>query len=487
MSELPKNDPANEVYFAQLLADGYSVADITGEARIDLAEHLERTRSFFRRFVVVGDAEADAVALWVAHTYVFETARATPYLNFWSPEVGSGKTTALEVLETISRAGLTADDLSGAALFRLVESRRPTLLFDEVDAVFGKKNSDSTEDLRKILNSGYKAGKRVLRCERSGNAIELKEFDPYCPKATAGLHELPGTLAHRSIPISMKPPRADEMHEDFDPEEVEQETAAIRARFDLWAEAAEESLRDPLLKPSKLPELDARRNEIWRSLLRIADLAGERWPQSGRTAAVELSGGDRRNDEASLGIQLLGDIKQVFADERMACTELTAALNDLEDSRWGSWNDGGGIKTRELGRRLKPYGIRAKPIRIDGERKGNGYEREQFDDAFSRYLPQETGTTGTSDSQTQKTAVCEPVQASPVPVSEKPANPHGQTDVPVVPVEIRGNGGKGRNPLPGDDDFLEAIAAAHLAGHITTGEALDRERTHKLVMEARPG
>jgi hypothetical protein len=41
--------------------------------------------------------------------------------------------------------------------------------------------------------------------------------------------------------------------------------------------------------------------------------------------------------------------------------------------------------------------------------------------------------------------------------------------------------------LPGDDDFLEAIAAAHLAGHITTGEALDRERTHKLVMEARPG
>ena len=34
-----------------------------------------------RRFIVLGELEADAVARWLAHTYVYETAPATPYLN----------------------------------------------------------------------------------------------------------------------------------------------------------------------------------------------------------------------------------------------------------------------------------------------------------------------------------------------------------------------------------------------------------------------
>jgi len=52
------------------------------------------------------------------------------------------------------------------------------------------------------------------------------------------------------------------------------ETALLRSRFKAWAQAAEPELRDARLKPPKLPGLDARRNEIWRILFRIADLAG---------------------------------------------------------------------------------------------------------------------------------------------------------------------------------------------------------------------
>jgi AAA domain-containing protein len=43
----------------------------------------------------------------------------------------------------------------------------------------------------------------------------------------------------------------------------------------------------------------------------------------------------------------------------------------------------------------------------------------------------------------------------------------------------------GRTPLPGDDDFLDYIAAVHLARHITTGEALEREQSHALRLRAR--
>ena len=218
----------------------------------ELAQLLEETRTFFRRFIVVGEHEADAVALWVAHSYVFATARATPYLHLWSPEAGSGKTTALEVLEVVAHKGLTADDLSGAALFRLIEARHPTLLLDEVDGVFGKKGSEAAEDHRKILNSGYRAGKRVFRCGGK-NFTELDEFDVDRPKALAGLNEIPGMLAHRSIPIAMKPPRSGDSYDDFDSEEAEAAASYLRGTFELWAEAAEGDLRDPRLKPAKLP------------------------------------------------------------------------------------------------------------------------------------------------------------------------------------------------------------------------------------------
>jgi len=411
-------------------------ASVPAEWDGDLAQLLEHAHRFFRRYVVVDDHEADAVALWVAHTYVFETARATPYLNFWSPEVGSGKTTALEVLEVICHGGLTADDLSGAALFRLVETRRPTLLFDEVDGVFGKKNSDSAEDLRKILNSGYKAGKRVFRCG-GATRTELQEFDPYCPKATAGLNELPGTLAHRSIPIAMKPPLPSEPYHDFDPEETEQEVAVLRALLKAWAESAEGTLRDPELKPAKLPELDARRNEIWRVLFRIADLAGGRWPAAARCAALALSAGDRRAEEASARIKLLGDIRGLFDEERMSCASLVDALNADEEMPYGGWSDGAGIKTRELGKKLGPYGIHAQKIRF-GDRTLNGYYRTQFEDAWARYLPNFGFQTGTPEQMAQpsrKTAENKPEHLADVPVEKNGANPHGYAKCSGVPVE----------------------------------------------------
>jgi Protein of unknown function (DUF3631) len=203
------------------------------------------------------------------------------------------------------------------------------VLLDEVDGVFGKRASDVAEDHRKLLNSGYRKGKQAIRCGGRNNT-ELQYFNVFCPKALAGLNELPGTLAHRAIPIAMQPPRPDDSYEDFDPEEVEEEAAMLREHLQEWAARAESDLLDPALKPAKLPELDARRNEIWRILFRVADLAGGRWPDAARDAAGQLSGGDRRADEASAGIKLLGHVRGVFEDERMSCAALVEALNDDE-------------------------------------------------------------------------------------------------------------------------------------------------------------
>ena len=91
-----------------------------------LGDLLGQTQQFVRSFVVVDEHQLTATALWNAHTYVYDCARATPYLHPHSPEPGSGKTTLLDVLEVTARNAIQADNLTEAVLFRLIDksSRR---------------------------------------------------------------------------------------------------------------------------------------------------------------------------------------------------------------------------------------------------------------------------------------------------------------------------------------------------------------------------
>lgn len=422
-----------------------------------LAAQLEKTVVFARRFVVVGRHELTAIALWNAGTYGFEAARATPYLHPHSPEPGSGKTTLLDVLELTARQAVQADGLSEAALYRLIAKVRPTLLFDEVDAVFGKRHSDSTEGIRQVLNSGYRKGKKVWRCVPPAHDVE--PFDVYCPKALSGLNELPGTLAHRAIPIAMQPPLPTDVYEELDPEDVEEEAEILRQNLQSWADESEDVLRDPRLKPAKLAGLDARGNEIWRILFRIADHAGGDWSTMARTAALELSGRALRQHDASVGIRLLAHIRDLFPDERMLSSTLVATLNSDELLPYGGWSDGKGITTRELGKKLAPFGVLAKTIRVD-DKRANGYEREQFEPVWSRYLaasdafhPDSVTTHYPSQKATETNHDTDPL----VTVSENGANPHGERDVTVVTVSESQYGYEEPPPLP--DWEIDHLAA----------------------------
>ena len=50
------------------------------------------------RYVIMPEESVVAVALWVIHTYIFDSFHITPRLTISSPEKGCGKTTLLDVL-----------------------------------------------------------------------------------------------------------------------------------------------------------------------------------------------------------------------------------------------------------------------------------------------------------------------------------------------------------------------------------------------------
>ncbi len=179
---------------------------------------LDDVARFVRRFVVLAEMQADTLAVWTAHTHAIEAAETTPYLAVTSAEKRSGKTRLLEVLELIAHAALPTANTSDAALFRSVSKQpRPTLLLDEVDAIFKARER---EDLRGLLNAGFRRG-AVVRRMGGAKMTELETFEVFCPKAFAGIGNcLPDTILDRSISIALQRKTREEAVERFRRREV---------------------------------------------------------------------------------------------------------------------------------------------------------------------------------------------------------------------------------------------------------------------------
>jgi hypothetical protein len=383
-----------------------------GGAAMLFAQLLDAVEVFVRRFVVVDEAQATALTLWVVHSWAIDAAVVTPYVFVNSAEPESGKTRLLEVLHELVREPLLTMNISDAALFRALDSIKPTLFFDEADAVFGRKARDRghRDDLYGLVNAGYRRGQHALRMG-GGNNTTLERFAVFGPKMLCGLGTLPPTLASRCIRIEMKRRLIDEPVEDFYPSDLADESEQLCTALDEWAQTHLDELR--AARPERIEGLRDRTMEVWRPLLAIAERAGDRWATAARRAALGLASSDD-DDDLSLGLVLLADCRAVFNGydlERIATLDLIRYLGALDESPWGEWwtdlNTGEPLKTapRKLALRLRPYGIRPHAVRVK-DRTPRGYRREDFQDAWERFLggsrPGATSaTSATRQSQSQ--------------------------------------------------------------------------------------
>ena len=143
----------------------------------DLAALLDDTRAFVRGYVVMSDDQAIAVALWEFHTHAFGAADYSPYLAITSPEMRSGKTTLLKLLELLCARPWRVITPSEAVVFRKINRDRPTLLLDEYDTIFQERDY---EPLRAILNAGNEPGTHVPRCV--GRASSSRISPSFAPR-----------------------------------------------------------------------------------------------------------------------------------------------------------------------------------------------------------------------------------------------------------------------------------------------------------------
>ena len=286
------------------------------------------------------------------------------------------------MLEYVVCDGWMAASTTTAALIRKIDAERPTLLLDEVDAMM-KGDTERAEAVRGILNAGYRRSCKATTCVGQGAAISTKDWHLFGAKALTGLGGLHDTLASRCIPISLKRRKADETVEKHREREQEAPARALNTQVAAWVVDHFDELVGA--RPALPDDLSDRAADIWEPLLAIADVVGGSWPSRGRATARHLASGGNGDDD-SKGVELLRDIRTVFSDrERIWTSELIAGLLALDEAPWRDLFGGKQLDVAGLGRRLKNYKIKSKDIRI-GEPVKKGFEREQFVDAWARYL-----------------------------------------------------------------------------------------------------
>jgi len=360
---------------------------------VDLASLLNAIVAFLQRYIVFQNPEQPvAIALWVVHTWVLDAFTYSPYLHIASPEKQCGKTRLLDCLELLAAKPWRAILPSEAVLFRKIDVDRPALLLDEVDAIFTNGKDDRKEPLRALLNNGFSRSATVPRCV--GPNFQIQDFQVFCAKALAGIGKLPDTVRDRSVPIQLVRRSRDEKVERFRKREAEKEAMSIRSELEAWSQKTSniDTLRDA--RPSVPDELSDRQADICEPLLAITDLASGEWPERARGALIKLC--CQSDEDESTGVKLLSHIRDVFNEtqtDRLSTKEILEALVALEtDAPWAEWweqdlkNENIKSAGAKLARKLKRYGIKAKPFWVSGE-TARGYFREEFEQVWKRFCP----------------------------------------------------------------------------------------------------
>ena len=217
-------------------------------------------------------------------------------------------------------------------------SSQPTLLFDEVDAIFGPKARDR-EDLRGMLNAGYRRG--AVACRMGGaNNDDARGVPGVLPE---GVRRDRRAARHDRRPVDPDPARA------AHPRRADRAVPPPRRRSSRPSRSASRSRRlaraitrrrSRYARPELPDELDDRAQDLLGAAARDRRPGRRRLAGPGARGRGRALDAARQREDESLGARLLADIHNVFdanGTERYKTADLIAELATIEESPWGDW------------------------------------------------------------------------------------------------------------------------------------------------------
>ena len=368
---------------------------------LDGAVVLDQVQAAIRKYVILPSPEAmTAVVLWVAATHVVPFLGSAPRLVIRGPERRCGKSRLLDMLEALSWQPFMGINVSHASLSRTVHfagAEPPTILMDEVDAMFGPKAGSENEDIRGMLNAGFQPGRTIPRYD--AGTREVEHLRTFAMAALAGIGAMPDTIEDRAAVVRMRRRTGREKVAPYRLMRDRADLVTLSSVLHKWARSRRVQIGTPV---ASMPVED-RAADTWEPLIAVADAAGGDWPRLARHAAVVMNQEKEESIELSVQTRLLIDTRAAFeADDALPTHTLLERLKADEEAPWATFGPAG-LTPRRLGLLLREFDITSRNVRLkkpDGtDYQVKGFRREDFEDSWARYCPtdeaeDEAGTAG---------------------------------------------------------------------------------------------
>lgn len=340
-----------------------------------IGELIASTEKIVRRFTILNEFQVLTVALWIFASHIMDLVPFSPILGLFSPTMGCGKTTLLNVLKQLVHRPVAVGGVSPAFIYNIIERLAGTLLMDEAEHYLGKDRA-----MTNIINSGHTRITGYIGKVSNGKS---KMHRTYCPKVIAMINLPPGTTYDRCIPIHLRRMLPDETVEQVHYANIA-EFAQLKAKIVRWANDARPLIAQA--QPARLNVPNSRTADNWIPLLTVASLGAEELLSRAITAGERMAEatGNRISDRELL----LHDIKLAFdgtGRKWLWTQELLDTLCAYEDRQWRHYCNGKPLSSSVFSEMLAPFRIASKNIR-QGTTVKKGYERTAFEDAFSRYV-----------------------------------------------------------------------------------------------------
>jgi hypothetical protein len=323
---------------------------------------VDTVADFLRRFVFLQDeTHYRLIAAWIVATHLHKTFEYLGYLFVYSPERRSGKTTLLEILNLLvyQPTGLQVSPTE-AVMFRTAEGH--THLLDEVDSW---KNKD---DLKDVLNAGYKKGGIVIRCEKGKGAFKPMTFSVFAPRAMAGigLSVLHSTTLDRTFAVPMVRRKKKEKKERSRERIIGPQAKTLKQEIERWVKDHEKAVAE-IYDQSQFPYLESftdRTIDIAEPLAAIIEVAykGHLGAKQAQRDLVHAISSTRKEQQSATNDHLLLKHLLYLAESEDPlvgnATELAGLCGNLETP----------IEPYTVAQVLRNYGFKTKPIRKNGEK-----------------------------------------------------------------------------------------------------------------------
>jgi hypothetical protein len=349
---------------------------------------LSEASSEIAKHVIASKVQIDTAVLWSLHTFFvhheFIQLPISPQLAIRAVSPICGKSTLLKVTSHLVWRPVSAASLTSAVVYRVVDTVHPTFLLDECDVLL---RGDRNPELVAILRSAHQRSQAYVwrSVPTPDGNWTVKKFSAWSTYAYCSVRDIEAALQSRAISIVLQRAKPAELRQLIPVEDgVSEVLLRCGSKFARWAQDQIE------LPPGKdlVPDtIDFRDRDNWRPLLRIAKAAGDDWFHRACTAATTING-----TTVAIGdvVPLLADIREAFsvnARDWLTTNELVNTMLALPEPTADWTRAYRGLPINEYFLRDQLKGVIDPPERERRRGKLRGYQRNHFDDAFARYLP----------------------------------------------------------------------------------------------------